>query len=66
MALVGEQVDLTFPVEYLGEGPEALAKILKESPMLKRLKEAKHPAVIVGPGVLNRPDRVAVLQQVCF
>lgn len=64
MARIGEEVDLTFPVEHLGEGPDALAKVLKGAPLLKRLKEAKRPAVIVGPGVLNRPDRVAVLQQV--
>ncbi len=64
MALVGEEVDLTFPVEHLGAGPDALAAILKGSPMLKRLKEATRPAVIVGPGVLNRPDSAAVMQQV--
>ena len=62
--MVGEEVDLTFPVEHLGAGPDALAKILKGSPMLKRLQEAQRPAVIVGPGVLNRPDSAAVLQQV--
>ncbi|EIE20556.1 NADH:ubiquinone oxidoreductase 76 kDa subunit, partial [Coccomyxa subellipsoidea C-169] len=64
VALVGEEVDLTFPVEHLGAGPDALAAILKGSPMLKRLKEAARPAVIVGPGVLNRPDSAAVMQQV--
>ncbi|BDA50547.1 NADH dehydrogenase [ubiquinone] iron-sulfur protein 1, mitochondrial [Coccomyxa sp. Obi] len=64
VAMVGEEADLTFPVEYLGTGPDALAAILKGSPMLKRLKEAQRPAIIVGPGVLNRPDSAAVLQQV--
>ncbi|CAL8464942.1 g4477 [Coccomyxa elongata] len=64
VAMVGEQADLTFPVEHLGTGPDALAAILKGSPMLKRLKKAQRPAIIVGPGVLNRPDSAAVLQQV--
>lgn len=32
--------------------------------LLAQLKGAKKPAVIVGPGVLNRPDRDAVLAQV--
>ena len=64
LASMGEQYDLTYPTEHLGEGPEALAKVLKGAPILKRLQEAKHPAVIVGPGLLNRPDRAAVLQQV--
>ena len=66
LASIGEQVDLTYPTEHLGEGPDALAKVLKGSPILKKLQEAKHPAVIVGPGILNRPDRAAVLQQVGF
>ena len=64
LASIGEQYDLTYPTEHLGEGPEALAKVLKGAPILKKLQEAKHPAVIVGPGILNRPDRAAVLQQV--
>lgn len=64
LASIGEQYDLTYPTEHLGEGPEALAKVLKGAPILKRLQEAKYPAVIVGPGLLNRPDRAAVLQQV--
>ena len=44
--------------------PEALAKALKVAPILKKLQEAKHSAVIVSPGILSRPDRAAVLQQV--
>lgn len=64
VASIGEPADLTYPTEHLGEGPEALAKVLKGAPILKQLQEAKHPAIIVGPGILNRPDRAAVLQQV--
>lgn len=66
LASIGENVDLTYPTEHLGDGPEALAKVVKGSYILKRLQEAKHPAVIVGPGILNRPDRAAVLQQVGY
>ncbi|KAK9824361.1 hypothetical protein WJX72_009711 [[Myrmecia] bisecta] len=62
--LIGFQVDLTYAYTYLGNSPEALTKVLKNSDALKRLKEAKRPAVIVGPGVLKRSDRDAVLQQV--
>ena len=64
VASIGEHADLTYPAEHLGEGPEALAEVLKGAPILQKLQEAKHPAVIVGPGILNRPDRAAVLQQV--
>jgi hypothetical protein len=67
VALVGEEVDLTYPAEYLGDSPDALGALLKggkdKEGLLNRLKGAKKPAVIVGPGVLNRPDRDAVLQQ---
>ena len=31
----------------------------------ERLKAAERPAVLVGPGVLRRADRAAVLHQVC-
>ena len=64
MAMVGEEVDLTFPVENLGAGSDPLPKNLKGTPIHKRMKDAHRPAVIVGPGVLNRPDSAAVLQQV--
>ena len=64
LASIGEEYDLTYPTEHLGEGAEALTKVLKGAPILKRLQEAKYPAIIVGPGLLNRLDRAAVLQQV--
>ena len=64
VASIGEHTDLTYPAEHLGVGPVALAKVLKGGPILQKLQEAKHPAVIVGPGILNRPDRAAILQQV--
>lgn len=35
------------------------------SEFLKRLKGAQRPMIIVGPGVLQRADRDAVLQKVC-
>lgn len=64
MAVIGPQVDLTYPYEHLGEGSQALTKALKPQGFWKTLKEAKRPVVIIGAGLLNRPDRDAVLQQV--
>ena len=68
VAMIGEQVDLTYPTEYLGDSPDVLGALLKggkdKDSLLNRLKGAQRPAVIVGPGVLGRPDRDAVLQQV--
>ena len=61
--MVGPAVDLTYPYEHLGAGPEDLAS-LRKSPFFEALKSAKRPLVVVGSGVLGRPDRAQVLQQV--
>jgi hypothetical protein len=63
VASIGEAADLSYPVEHLGEGAAALAGLLKGGPVLERLQAAERPAIIVGPGMLARPDRAAVLQQ---
>ena len=57
-------MDLTYPYEYLGEGADALSKLLKGGGFAEKLAKASHPAVIVGPGILNRSDRSTILQQV--
>ena len=41
-----------------------MAKLLKDGGFLDTLKSAKRPAVIIGPGILGRSDRAAVLKQV--
>ena len=64
VAVVGPQADLTYPYEHLGEGADALAKLSKGGKFAEKLKNAKYPAVIVGPGILKRADRDAVLSQV--
>ena len=61
--MVGPAVDLTYPCEHLGSGPEDLASLHK-SPFFEALKAAKRPLIVVGSGVLGRPDRSQVLQQV--
>ncbi|KAL6761957.1 NADH:ubiquinone oxidoreductase 76 kDa subunit [Haematococcus lacustris] len=63
IGLLGEAVDLTYKYEHLGSDPAALAK-LSSNPFFAMLKAAKNPAVVVGPGVLRRPDREAVMQAV--
>ena len=64
IAVVGPEADLTYPYEYLGEGADSLAK-LDKSKFADKLKNAKFPAVVVGPGILKREDRDAILSQVC-
>ena len=64
MGVVGPKVDLTYPVEHLGEGADVLAQLNKGGKFAELLAGAAHPAVVVGPGVLKRADRSAILQQV--
>jgi len=62
IGMVGEAVDLTFPYEHLGAGPESLGAIAGgDGDFGKALAEAKRPLVIVGQGALSRPDGDAVL-----
>lgn len=65
LATIGPDLDLTYPHEHLGEGAPALAELLKTgSGWGKKLKEAKNPVIIVGPGILHRQDRGSILQKV--
>ena len=62
VGLVGVKADLTYPVEYLGAGPDTLAHIASgEHPFAAALKAAKNPLVIVGQGAFARGDGLAVL-----
>ena len=62
--MIGQNVDLTYPYEYLGAGAADLGKALADKEFMKSLKEAKYPMVLVGPGILQREDRDQILQQV--
>ena len=64
VSVIGEDVDLTYPTNYLGAGADALDKALKDEKFMEGFKKAKHPMVIVGPGILKRADRGAVLAKV--
>ena len=62
IGLIGEEVDLTYPYDYLGAGPETLAKIADGShDFAKKLSGAERPLLIVGQAALARPDGDAVL-----
>ncbi|MBL8773667.1 MAG: NADH-quinone oxidoreductase subunit G [Phenylobacterium sp.] len=63
VGVVGEAADLTYGYEHLGAGPASLAGLAKsKSDFVKRLREAKAPAIVIGAGALNRPDSLAVLR----
>ena len=62
IGVIGENAPLTYPVDYLGAGPDTLDRVAKgDHPFAKLLQDAKHPMVIVGQGALARPDGAAVL-----
>jgi NADH-quinone oxidoreductase subunit G len=62
LAAIGPALDLTFPVEMLGEGGDTLAALGQGShDWTEKLKSAKAPMLIVGSGALARADGAQVL-----
>ena len=59
-ALIGAPADLTYPVQHLGTGPDAIAGVL-DGPFGEALRNAKRPMIILGRGALARPDGAAIL-----
>jgi len=55
VGLVGPELDLTYDVTHLGDGPTAI------DGFAETLKKADRPMVIVGSGALAREDGAAVL-----
>jgi NADH-quinone oxidoreductase subunit G len=63
IANVGVAYDLTYPVQELGETAAVLEQIASGAhPFAQVLKDAKRPMLIVGPGVVARPDGAALLK----
>ena len=61
IGLIGERVDLTYPYQYLGAGPETLGELAAgRGDFAGVLKQAKTPLILVGAGALARPDGAAV------
>ncbi|MZR30512.1 NADH-quinone oxidoreductase subunit NuoG [Sneathiella litorea] len=62
IALIGEQVDLTYAYDYLGAGPATLKEVAEgKHSFAETLKKAERPMIIVGQGALSRNDGAAVL-----
>jgi NADH-quinone oxidoreductase subunit G len=62
IGLIGEERDLTYDYDYLGAGPETLARLADgDHPFLERLKGAERPMLILGTAALARADGAAVL-----
>jgi NADH-quinone oxidoreductase subunit G len=58
LGVIGEQADLTYEYNYLGAGPETLARFLDHAPV-----EKERPMLLIGQGALARPDGLAILAQ---
>jgi NADH-quinone oxidoreductase subunit G len=62
VALIGEKVDLTYPYDHLGAGPQTLADLVAgRHSFAEVLKGAERPMIVVGVGALARPDGAAVV-----
>lgn len=65
VASIGPELDLTFPVEQLGNDLQLLSAIASgKHPVAEALKKAERPMVVLGSGALARPDGKAVLAAV--
>ena len=56
MGVLGPKADLTFPYNYLGAGPDSLARFADHPPANK-----EKPMFLLGAGAFARPDGEAVL-----
>ena len=62
VGVIGEQVDLTYPYEYLGAGPETLGRFGSDKPaFFEAMSKAAKPMVVVGRSALAREDGAALL-----
>ncbi len=62
VAAIGPHLDLTFPVEMLGEGGGVLAALAEgRHPWSAKLAAAKRPMLVLGQGALARRDGAQLL-----
>jgi NADH-quinone oxidoreductase subunit G len=62
VAAIGPALDLTFPVELLGDGGDPLNALAGGAhPWAEVLRGAKAPMIVLGQGALARPDGARVL-----
>jgi NADH-quinone oxidoreductase subunit G len=65
IALIGPKVDLTYPYEYLGAGPDTLVDIVGGRHSFNQaLEKAQKPLVIVGASATSRPDSASLLASI--
>jgi len=64
IGLIGENADLTYPVQHLGAGAETLSDLASgKHSFADVLKNAQNPIVLVGVSATSRADGAAILAQ---
>lgn len=62
VGVIGEASDLRYTYEYLGAGADTLNELVNGSnSFVEKLRAAKKPMIIVGPGALVREDGDSIL-----
>ncbi|MCP5362054.1 MAG: NADH-quinone oxidoreductase subunit G [Hyphomicrobiales bacterium] len=64
VGVIGPEIDLTYNINNLGNNIDIIDDIISgKSEFSKVLADAKQPMIIVGYGVLTRPDAAAIQQK---
>jgi NADH-quinone oxidoreductase subunit G len=62
IGVIGEAGELRYNYEYLGAGPDTLNDMVSgTNAFVEKLRNAKKPMIVVGPGALSREDGASVL-----
>ena len=62
IGVIGDFGDLRYKYEALGAGPETLSQLVAgKLDFADKLKNAKHPLILIGQGALAREDGAAIL-----
>ncbi|WP_137133009.1 NADH-quinone oxidoreductase subunit NuoG [Rhizobium sp. FY34] len=62
IGVIGEAGELRYSYDYLGAGPDTLNELVGGShAFVEKLRNAKKPMIVVGPGALSREDGASVL-----
>lgn len=65
VAMISPKIDLSYPVDHIGDCPKDLEKIIAgKHDLAKKLKNAKNPMIILGQAVFTHPNMQAILHAV--
>jgi NADH-quinone oxidoreductase subunit G len=61
IGVIGPEIDLNYPTQYLGAGPETLEQVLSgKGAFAEKLAKAQNPMIILGAGALKRADGMEI------